>query len=186
MAEADEQFALVYNPRPVATKEEEESQQQRCDANDDEQRLPRSVSSASLQDVLTKVLCMSDLTTLGVTTDSTPQTCRADLRRRPSQQLFNTQSRSGTAAAMTPGYPILHKVPSKTNLPLPPTAMGGGMALLSNRRCTSLLDLNSLSAQQELAAQNHHRRPFPMGLPSSMGLDPIFQEDHEDEDVLCF
>ena len=117
---------------------------------------------------------MTDLTSLGVKTAPTPQTCRADLRRRPSQQLFNT---IGTTP-MTPGCNAMRKVPLKTSLPLPPTSSGDGLALLPYRKCTSLLDLNSLRAQEELNKKQY--------LPSSIGLDPIFQEKHEEDDVLCF
>ena len=190
LAEADEEIALIYNPRPAvpAKKDDVEGQGEPHDSQQDasnEPTLTHSVSSASIQNVLTKVLSMSDLTTLGVTTaTSTPQTCMADLRRRPSQQLFNTIN---TPTSVAPDCHAMRKVPSKTGLPLSSTAIGGGMALLPNRRCTSLLDMHSLSAQEELAAkESHYRRPLSMGLPSSMGLDPIFQEEHEDEDVLSF
>ena len=182
MGEADEEFALVYNPHPAHDEIQHDQQhdQENSSPAAGAGELQRSVSSASIHDVLAKVLSMSDLTTLGVTVTSTPQTCKADLRRRPSQQLFNT------AANMTPpSYPMMmHKVPSKTSLPIPSTS---GVAvtnpLLQHRNCTSLLDLQSLGVQDDMA---RHRRPL-CGLPSSMMvLDPIFQEDYEDEDVLCF
>ena len=184
LAEADEEFALIYNPHPAvpAKEDDEEGQGQPQDDPQDasnEPTLTHSVSSASIQDVLTKVLSMSDLTTLGVTTaTSTPQTCVADLRRRPSQQLFNAIN---TPTSMAPDCHAMHKVPSKTSLPMPSTATGGGVSLFPTRKCTSLLDLNSLSVREEMGQKQHlHWRPL------SMGLDPIFQEEHEDEDVLCF
>lgn len=182
MAEADEEFALAYNPRPVVPNKEDDEDE----GISNEATLTHSVSSASIQDVLTKVLSMSDLTTLGVTTASSPQTCKADLRRRPSQQLFNAIN----TTSMTPGCNAMRKVPPKTSLPMSCAATASaGMALFPTRKCTSLLDLNSLNVQEELSDQkkHYHRQPLSMGLPSSiMGLGPIFQEEHEDEDILCF